>query len=196
MWRHWTGQVVGSLPRRWQSPVYLPVSARFATPPPTCGAPPPYRRFSPPLRKQRETLPARPNAASTGTTLYMSIFVQNRRTLYYLNRSRENNLQFDSENSIQLKILFVQPCTYCSRAPGTDSVIGLDRVHSQLVYTIDNVVSCCFPCNLIKWTSTVNDFFGNVSNDCQSAAGHGTQSCIFGVQDVKWTNRAHYIQGQ
>lgn len=39
------------------------------------------------------------------------------------------------------------PCFYCGDSIET---IGLDRMDSSKGYTLDNVVSCCFPCNEFK----------------------------------------------
>jgi hypothetical protein len=70
----------------------------------------------------------------------------------YQNRALEKRLLFDVKTANWNKDLFTQPCLYCARAPDTGKSNGIDRVDNELGYTLDNLVSCCFPSNLIKWT--------------------------------------------
>lgn len=42
------------------------------------------------------------------------------------------------------------PCVYCQKVIIKETGIGLDRINNNLHYTIDNVVSCCGPCNKIR----------------------------------------------
>lgn len=48
-----------------------------------------------------------------------------------------------------------KPCTYCNSEIKT---IGLDKIIPNLGYTLDNVVSCCHPCNRGKTDGTVKEF--------------------------------------
>jgi len=47
------------------------------------------------------------------------------------------------------------PCHYCGAEIET---IGLDRVDNYGPYHIDNVVSCCWPCNESKHTSMLEEW--------------------------------------
>lgn len=47
----------------------------------------------------------------------------------------------------QFKSFWKKPCFYCGSKIET---IGLDRIDSRFGYTIDNIVSCCWPCNRMK----------------------------------------------
>jgi len=46
-------------------------------------------------------------------------------------------------------------CTYCDDKIKT---IGLDRIDSTIGYQLDNIVPCCFTCNSMKKTASLNDF--------------------------------------
>ena len=45
-------------------------------------------------------------------------------------------------------------CKYCKRSPSTQ--FGVDRVMPSLGYVLDNVVPCCFDCNLDKFEDDVD----------------------------------------
>jgi hypothetical protein len=49
-----------------------------------------------------------------------------------------------------------RPCFYCGSEVRS---IGLDRVNSDLGYTMENVVPCCILCNQAKNDLTQNEFF-------------------------------------
>lgn len=67
-------------------------------------------------------------------------------------RNIEFNLSLDVFNS-----LANSDCVYCGGRGG-----GVDRVNSKLGYTIENSVSCCGKCNMMKYTSSVEDFINHV----------------------------------
>ena len=47
------------------------------------------------------------------------------------------------------------PCFYC----GEDTEgIGLDRMNNEIGYEVDNVVSCCTDCNIMKKAKSTEDF--------------------------------------
>ena len=56
-------------------------------------------------------------------------------------------------------------CFYCG-----DKIdgIGLDRIDSNTGYEIENVVSCCRKCNMMKATSTYSFFI----NQCKKIVEH------------------------
>lgn len=61
----------------------------------------------------------------------------------------------------QAMSLFQSPCHYCGVM---DPVLqsGIDRVHNDVHYTVDNSVSCCQQCNTIKHKRPVKDFLAHV----------------------------------
>ncbi len=48
-----------------------------------------------------------------------------------------------------------KPCYYCGCKIET---IGLDRKNSKIGYVIENVIPCCFDCNWMKMTKSVDEF--------------------------------------
>lgn len=56
-------------------------------------------------------------------------------------------------------------CQYCGHTPigdGDDDLNGLDRVDPSGIYSLDNTVSCCGICNLMKLTYSTEEFITNV----------------------------------
>ncbi len=49
------------------------------------------------------------------------------------------------------------PCHYCGLPP-----TGLDRIDSSQGYLVENVVPCCYRCNLMKSDLTQADFIAHV----------------------------------
>jgi len=91
----------------------------------------------------------------------------------YKRRARDNKLEFTiTRKHFQEKV--IQNCYYCGTPPserfqksnlnkrmnGTLFANGLDRVDNKLGYVLENVVTCCTPCNKTK-TGYSKDFFIN-----------------------------------
>lgn len=58
-----------------------------------------------------------------------------------------------------------QPCVYCGEYSDTyngEPFSGVDRVDSNLGYSIDNCVPCCATCNRMKLDLDVNDWIGKM----------------------------------
>jgi hypothetical protein len=78
----------------------------------------------------------------------------------------------------QLDALIQQDCHYCGCPPSNRIAAlashadggapffysGLDRVDSQLGYSLSNVVPCCIGCNKLKGRSSVEDFLARITN--------------------------------
>lgn len=76
---------------------------------------------------------------------------KNNKDMYYKiyqNVARTKNLDFAMSN-IEYTNLTALPCFYCGTLEPR-GFNGMDRVNQQQGYTIDNVVSCCEMCNLMK----------------------------------------------
>jgi hypothetical protein len=51
--------------------------------------------------------------------------------------------------------LIIGDCVYCGRSPS--SWFGIDRIIPELGYVIDNVVPCCFDCNVDKHVNSAEE---------------------------------------
>ena len=74
----------------------------------------------------------------------------------YKSDAKKRNIPFLLTEE-EFKGFWQAPCTYCGAAIET---IGLDRVDSSGPYHIDNVVSCCRPCNSSKNSKTLEEWQG------------------------------------
>jgi len=96
--------------------------------------------------------------------------------IVYCNRYIDGNLTFE-----QFLELSQQNCFYCGKEPsnttnyysyksannryskerqllGNFTYNGLDRIDSNKLHNLDNVVPCCLPCNKAKLDRNINDF--------------------------------------
>ena len=85
----------------------------------------------------------------------------------YRKSARLRNLCFDLSES-EVKMLFSGNCFYCGTEPGcfvqtkfkNGSILinGIDRLESEIGYSVGNVVSCCSTCNFAKLEMTKDEF--------------------------------------
>ena len=68
--------------------------------------------------------------------------------------ARRRNIKFNLTME-EFSFFWEKQCSYCGDQIKT---IGLDRVQNNLGYEINNVVSCCTECNLIKRTMSREKF--------------------------------------
>lgn len=68
------------------------------------------------------------------------------RACVYWRRSKRMGIKSDLRLS-DVRMLLSCPCYYCG---GTESEATIDRKRSDLGYTKDNIVACCYRCNTIK----------------------------------------------
>ena len=77
----------------------------------------------------------------------------------------DRKLQFDISFEDFEKII-MKECVYCGEIPKTykDGYKrnGMDRIDSKKDYLLDNVVSCCEMCNIIKRNYTEDEFFNQI----------------------------------
>ncbi len=73
---------------------------------------------------------------------------------------RANEKSFPLEFTVEEFELFTnQPCIYC----GTGSTpVGIDRIDCSKGYTKANSVPCCWMCNSMKFTRSVEEFLSHV----------------------------------
>lgn len=96
----------------------------------------------------------------------------------YKNAARYRDFIFDIPIDIFNKLI-LQNCFYCNKPPSnkfersirrkngiTDYLLynGIDRVNNTKHYTIDNCVTCCKICNLMKQTLTENEFINHIKS--------------------------------
>lgn len=74
----------------------------------------------------------------------------------YLSRATQKEIEFELSID-EFDKLMSENCTYCGNKGGT-----IDRINSDIGYTINNSTPCCFKCNMMKYTHTVNDFLSHV----------------------------------
>lgn len=69
----------------------------------------------------------------------------------------------------QFRAIVARPCAYCGKPPSDTHHNGLDRLDSDnRVYSIENVVSCCGDCNIMKYQHSLSFFLGH----CKRVAEH------------------------
>lgn len=98
----------------------------------------------------------------------------------YQNNSLTRGFSFDL-NFIEFNNLIIRDCHYCGEKPVEISkrwkqrmyktqpilnINGIDRVNSLKGYSIDNCVSCCTKCNLMKNIFSKDDFINHVNKIC------------------------------
>ena len=66
-------------------------------------------------------------------------------------------------------------CHYCGKQ--VDGV-GLDRVNNKLDYTMDNVVSCCTTCNIMKNVYTTKEFLEHITAIYKHSVEKGRQNLL------------------
>jgi hypothetical protein len=55
--------------------------------------------------------------------------------------------------------IIYKPCHYCNGVAPEGRHLGIDRINSNGIYEINNVVSCCSQCNYVKNDYNVDDFY-------------------------------------
>lgn len=113
-----------------------------------------------------------------------SMNIDERIYTYYKNKINRDNVQAKGkfkEFSLSLtdfSKLIHSDCAYCGAKPTSNNVWnksgkrisdeslvyinGIDRINSDLGYTISNCVSCCPICNRMKLDLSVNEFYNHV----------------------------------
>lgn len=95
---------------------------------------------------------------------------------HYKNSARRRDLSFDITDE-QFFELTKQTCFYCGGEPssvsaskdlnnGSYTYNGVDRVDNTKGYSVDNIVTCCGSCNMMKKTMDQEDFI----NKCKEVA--------------------------
>lgn len=76
----------------------------------------------------------------------------------YIRGAKSRNIEFILTFDEFMKY-WQRPCSYC----GDDiSTIGIDRVNSTYGYIVDNIVSCCSVCNIMKTNMSLDMFINKI----------------------------------
>ena len=81
----------------------------------------------------------------------------------YVKNAKNRNIEFDITKEQYINIIN-NPCKYCNTIDKDKGFNGLDRLNSNLNYTINNVVSCCIMCNYMKRIDLPEIFIKKVKN--------------------------------
>jgi hypothetical protein len=93
---------------------------------------------------------------------------------YYRN-AKSRNLEFTLTNE-EFDNIISKNCVYCGMSPQDQSYLsrstkkydkfyasGIDRLDNKLGYTVDNCVSCCTKCNMMKKTLGCDEFLQHIN---------------------------------
>lgn len=93
--------------------------------------------------------------------------------LYYKNNAKKRNLLFEIPTTT-FKDLILSNCYYCNSPPSNTYIAkrgyaevtynGVDRINNDLGYTLENSVSCCKKCNMMKYNKSEVDFIKKVKD--------------------------------
>lgn len=91
---------------------------------------------------------------------------------YYKSSAIKRDLEWNLSEE-QFKKLIQGNCKYCNNTPSKKQTVsykdtfelinGIDRINSSKGYTIENCVSCCTRCNIMKSDMTLSDFKEHIS---------------------------------
>jgi len=92
----------------------------------------------------------------------------------YRARAKKKGYKFDFTLT-EFKALVTSPCVYCRKDPQTRvhtrksrgvslefSANGIDRIDPNFGYTVENCVSCCSTCNIMKGAMTHEEFLEHI----------------------------------
>lgn len=85
----------------------------------------------------------------------------NQRFNSLMSNAKERNISVEITKEEAFE-LFKQPCYYCGEIEVDDKIGGIDRINSDLGYTRDNTVSCCWVCNLMKNRFSLDIFYNKI----------------------------------
>lgn len=85
------------------------------------------------------------------------------RVRWIYERNARESLRSFSLSDAELQELVSQPCSFCGTPPSNSTndgflYSGIDRIDNTVGYTFDNCISCCWVCNQMKGTLSVDDF--------------------------------------
>ncbi len=87
-----------------------------------------------------------------------------RRFSNYKARAKKDNRIFNI-NIDKFKNITNKQCEYCGGYSDSDideQFCGIDRIDSSMGYVVDNIVPCCYICNMMKASLTYDEFTNHV----------------------------------
>lgn len=91
--------------------------------------------------------------------------------IHYKNNAKQRNIEWKLTEE-EFKNIITQPCIYCGEFPNItkttkykdeyEKVTGIDRVDSTKEYSVENCVSCCKMCNIMKNKFSKEDFINKI----------------------------------
>lgn len=104
------------------------------------------------------------NGKSLNTLLY-NVYV------HYVNNAKQRKIEWELDEQ-DFKHLITQNCYYCGAEPKQtltstykdkfEAINGIDRIDSSKSYNVNNCVSCCSTCNMMKGTLSKYNFLSQI----------------------------------
>ena len=88
----------------------------------------------------------------------------------YKQNALSRNIAFEIDAHMYESITS-NPCAYCKKPNSKTHKNGLDRINNEPVYSPETIISCCGTCNMLKKTSTKEEFINQcfvVWNNCNT----------------------------
>ncbi|CAH6420233.1 Hypothetical protein MVR_LOCUS74 [uncultured virus] len=97
---------------------------------------------------------------------YADIFNDYIGTMYnqYKHNAVKDDRVFEISADIYDRMRHIDPCYVCGREPTPTHSNGLDRIDSDLGYTLSNTLSCCADCNYLKHNFRLDYFIVRCGN--------------------------------
>lgn len=76
----------------------------------------------------------------------------------YKKSAKKRNIEFELVQE-QCEPFFNTNCYYCG---DKFTGLGMDRINNSIGYKLNNIVPCCYRCNIMKHTSTEHDFIKHI----------------------------------
>lgn len=79
--------------------------------------------------------------------------------------AKKRNIEFNLEKKDAEKLL-TSPCFYCEYISDEGLLGSIDRIDSKKPYNLDNCISCCNICNVMKGSLDINTFIKRCEHIC------------------------------
>lgn len=92
---------------------------------------------------------------------------QDPKKTYYINHRIASLKRWDPPKEYDLTFeklwkLKLDNCQYCGKSATKENTNGIDRVDSKIGYVIENCVSCCYTCNIMKHAFSIEYFLSHI----------------------------------
>jgi uncharacterized protein (DUF1499 family) len=95
-------------------------------------------------------------------------------------------------NMEEFKSIVAQPCFYCNTFNINES-LGIDRIYSDLGYCIQNCVSCCSVCNMMKNDMDPLDFINHIEKIANTTIDlrHKLNNKLLQENEINYLKNSH-----